>query len=230
MRARKRGTIVNVSSMDGIASLPVNGYYSSSKFALEGLTVAPEMFPGDPVRAAAAVYDVVASDQPSSYGAPSTRPAGKWRSAPTTRTQGNPFCEEPSLLRVDVSGQARHAWPIASLALGEALHGLPRASFAICQAYDAWRIASPPSVKGATSGRSFRSLSAKWATLGRALRTQSAERATVGRSFGSPSAERATIGRSRRTLSAKRRLRAAPAAVLGGSRGTIGSLRARLDA
>jgi len=38
MRARKRGTIVNVSSMDGIASLPVNGYYSSSKFALEGLT------------------------------------------------------------------------------------------------------------------------------------------------------------------------------------------------
>ena len=40
MRARKRGTIVNVSSMDGIASLPVNGYYSSSKFALEGLTEA----------------------------------------------------------------------------------------------------------------------------------------------------------------------------------------------
>jgi NAD(P)-dependent dehydrogenase (short-subunit alcohol dehydrogenase family) len=117
MRARKRGTIVNVSSMDGIASLPVNGYYSSSKFALEGLTealwqeiepiglrailvepgsfrtgieqrtkfsgatiddyaatsgtframmgkIAPEMFPGDPVRAAAAIYDVVASDRP----------------------------------------------------------------------------------------------------------------------------------------------------------------------
>jgi len=117
MRARKRGTVVNVSSMDGIASLPVNGYYSSSKFALEGLTealwqelepiglrailvepgsfrtgieqrtkfsgvtiddyaatsgaframmgnIAPEMFPGDPVRAAAAIYDVVASDQP----------------------------------------------------------------------------------------------------------------------------------------------------------------------
>jgi hypothetical protein len=38
MRARKRGTIVNVSSMDGIASVPVNGYYSSTKFALEGLT------------------------------------------------------------------------------------------------------------------------------------------------------------------------------------------------
>src|SRR6184192_1098158 len=38
MRARKQGTIVNVSSMDGIASLPVNGFYSSSKFALEGLT------------------------------------------------------------------------------------------------------------------------------------------------------------------------------------------------
>ena len=38
MRARKHGTIINVSSMDGIASLPVNGYYSSSKFALEGLT------------------------------------------------------------------------------------------------------------------------------------------------------------------------------------------------
>jgi NAD(P)-dependent dehydrogenase (short-subunit alcohol dehydrogenase family) len=117
MRARKRGTIVNVSSMDGIASLPVNGFYSSSKFALEGLTeslwqeieplglrallvepgsfrtgladrtkfsgtpidaysatsgafrkvmssMTPEMFPGDPVRAAAAIYEVVDSDRP----------------------------------------------------------------------------------------------------------------------------------------------------------------------
>jgi NAD(P)-dependent dehydrogenase (short-subunit alcohol dehydrogenase family) len=117
MRARKSGTIINVSSMDGIASLPVNGYYSSSKFALEGLTeslwqeieplglraflvepgsfrtgieqrtkfsgtaidayeatsgafrkvlgkISPEMFPGDPVRAAAAIYQVAASDRP----------------------------------------------------------------------------------------------------------------------------------------------------------------------
>jgi NAD(P)-dependent dehydrogenase (short-subunit alcohol dehydrogenase family) len=117
MRGRKRGTIVNVSSMDGIASVPVNGYYSSTKFALEGLTeslwqeleplglrallvepgsfrtgieqrtkfsgktiddysatsgaframvqnVTPDMFPGDPVRAAAAIYQVVASDRP----------------------------------------------------------------------------------------------------------------------------------------------------------------------
>jgi NAD(P)-dependent dehydrogenase (short-subunit alcohol dehydrogenase family) len=40
MRARRRGTIVNVSSMDGIASLPANGYYSATKFALEGLTEA----------------------------------------------------------------------------------------------------------------------------------------------------------------------------------------------
>src|SRR6202162_735310 len=109
MRARGRGTIINVSSMDGIASLPVNGWYASSKFALEGLTeaprqelepiglraflvepgsfrtgieqrtkfsgttiadykatsgalremlgkVSPEMFPGDPARAAAAIY------------------------------------------------------------------------------------------------------------------------------------------------------------------------------
>src|SRR5712671_517597 len=38
MRGRKQGTIINMSSMDGIASLPVNGYYSASKFALEGLT------------------------------------------------------------------------------------------------------------------------------------------------------------------------------------------------
>src|SRR6266404_2741457 len=117
MRARKHGTIIIVSSMDGIASLPVNGYYSSSKFALEGLTeslwqeiepiglraflielgsfrtgladrtkfsgapieayaatsgafrkvmatMTPEMFPGDPVRAAEAIYEVVASDRP----------------------------------------------------------------------------------------------------------------------------------------------------------------------
>jgi NAD(P)-dependent dehydrogenase (short-subunit alcohol dehydrogenase family) len=100
--------------MDGIASLPANGYRSSSKFALEGLTEAlwqeieplglrallvesgsfrtgieqrttfsgtpiseykatsgafraamenimPEMFPGDPDRAAAAIYAVVGS-------------------------------------------------------------------------------------------------------------------------------------------------------------------------
>ncbi|MGN6382314.1 MAG: SDR family NAD(P)-dependent oxidoreductase [Dyella sp.] len=112
MRKRRSGTIVNVSSMDGLASLPANGYYSSSKFALEGLTEAlwqeieplglraflaepgsvrtgiehrtafsghpiddyaassgafrellakltPEMFPGDPVRVAAALREEV---------------------------------------------------------------------------------------------------------------------------------------------------------------------------
>src|ERR1700720_4690215 len=117
MRRRQSGTIVNISSMDGIASLPVNGYYASSKFALEGVTeslwqeiepiglraflvepgsfrtgieqrtrfsgepieayeatsgafrkmmttVSPDMFPGDPVRAAAAIYEVVASESP----------------------------------------------------------------------------------------------------------------------------------------------------------------------
>jgi NAD(P)-dependent dehydrogenase (short-subunit alcohol dehydrogenase family) len=114
MRARRRGTIVNVSSMDGLASLPANGYYSAGKFALEGFTEAlwqeieplglralivqpgsfrtgiehrtkasgapiadyaatagafremlggltPEMFPGDPVRAAEVMYDEVVS-------------------------------------------------------------------------------------------------------------------------------------------------------------------------
>jgi NAD(P)-dependent dehydrogenase (short-subunit alcohol dehydrogenase family) len=116
MRARRSGTIVNVSSMDGIASLPANGYYSASKFALEGLTealwqevepiglraflveagslrtgieqrtrasgtpiadyaqtagafreavgnVAPENFPGDPARVAAAIREVVGSEE-----------------------------------------------------------------------------------------------------------------------------------------------------------------------
>jgi NAD(P)-dependent dehydrogenase (short-subunit alcohol dehydrogenase family) len=116
MRQRRSGTIVNVSSMDGLAALPGNGYYSASKFALEGVTealwqevepiglrallieagslrtgieqrtrtsgepiadyaatagafreavraVAPENFPGDPVRAARAIYDVVASGE-----------------------------------------------------------------------------------------------------------------------------------------------------------------------
>jgi len=38
MRARRSGIIVNISSMDGISSLPANGYYSATKFALEGLT------------------------------------------------------------------------------------------------------------------------------------------------------------------------------------------------
>jgi NAD(P)-dependent dehydrogenase (short-subunit alcohol dehydrogenase family) len=116
MRARRQGTIVNVSSMDGIAALPANGYYSASKFALEGLTealwqeveplglraflveagslrtgieqrtkasgapiadyaatagafrdavahVTPDNFPGDPVRVARAIYEVVASGE-----------------------------------------------------------------------------------------------------------------------------------------------------------------------
>lgn len=40
MRARGRGVIANMSSMDGMASLAANGYYSSSKFALEGVTEA----------------------------------------------------------------------------------------------------------------------------------------------------------------------------------------------
>jgi len=40
MRKLKKGTIVNMSSMDGIASMAANGYYSASKFALEGITEA----------------------------------------------------------------------------------------------------------------------------------------------------------------------------------------------
>jgi NAD(P)-dependent dehydrogenase (short-subunit alcohol dehydrogenase family) len=40
MRSRKQGTIVNISSMDGLASVPVNGTYSASKFAIEGITEA----------------------------------------------------------------------------------------------------------------------------------------------------------------------------------------------
>ncbi len=52
MRRRRTGTIVNISSMDGIASLPGNGH------------VTPEQFPGDPVRAAAAIRDAVHSTTP----------------------------------------------------------------------------------------------------------------------------------------------------------------------
>jgi NAD(P)-dependent dehydrogenase (short-subunit alcohol dehydrogenase family) len=40
MRSRRRGTIVNISSLRGIVSAGGNGYYCSSKFALEGLTEA----------------------------------------------------------------------------------------------------------------------------------------------------------------------------------------------
>jgi NAD(P)-dependent dehydrogenase (short-subunit alcohol dehydrogenase family) len=116
MRRRRHGTIVNVSSMDGLSSLPANGFYSASKFALEGLTealwqeieplglraflvepgslrtgiqhrtkpsgtpiadyaatsgafratvehVVPEQFPGDPLKAAAAIHRCVVSDE-----------------------------------------------------------------------------------------------------------------------------------------------------------------------
>ncbi len=47
MRARKRGYIVNISSMTGLVSNPGNVYYSTSKFALESLTegLAKELAP-----------------------------------------------------------------------------------------------------------------------------------------------------------------------------------------
>ncbi|MFE3254707.1 SDR family NAD(P)-dependent oxidoreductase [Nocardia sp. NPDC059091] len=116
MRQRRAGVIVNVSSMDGFASLPANGYYSASKFALEGFTealwqeieplglhamviqpgsfrtgiehrtkssgqpiedyaatagafrqilagITPEMFPGDPTKAAEAIYASATSSE-----------------------------------------------------------------------------------------------------------------------------------------------------------------------
>ena len=40
MRARGNGRIVNISSMTGLVANPPNAYYSSTKFALEGLTEA----------------------------------------------------------------------------------------------------------------------------------------------------------------------------------------------
>ncbi len=40
MRRRGSGMIANMSSMDGVTSLAANGFYSSSKFALEGATEA----------------------------------------------------------------------------------------------------------------------------------------------------------------------------------------------
>ena len=115
MRKRHTGTIVNVTSMDGQSSLAGNGYYSASKFALEGFTeslwqeieplglramviepgsfrtgiekrtkisgtaiedytgtagalfrtteITPDMFPGDPDKAARVIYDVARSEQ-----------------------------------------------------------------------------------------------------------------------------------------------------------------------
>lgn len=40
MRDRGKGTIINISSFNGVAAMPALGYYSASKFALEGLTEA----------------------------------------------------------------------------------------------------------------------------------------------------------------------------------------------
>ncbi|HOK98320.1 MAG TPA: SDR family oxidoreductase [Bacteroidales bacterium] len=40
MRKRKRGKIINISSLGGIMGLPYQGFYSASKFAVEGLSEA----------------------------------------------------------------------------------------------------------------------------------------------------------------------------------------------
>jgi NAD(P)-dependent dehydrogenase (short-subunit alcohol dehydrogenase family) len=38
MRARRKGTIVNIASVGGIVGLPGSGYYAATKFAVEGLS------------------------------------------------------------------------------------------------------------------------------------------------------------------------------------------------
>jgi NAD(P)-dependent dehydrogenase (short-subunit alcohol dehydrogenase family) len=43
MRSRKEGTIINITSIGGIMGLPFQGYYSASKFALEGWSEALRM-------------------------------------------------------------------------------------------------------------------------------------------------------------------------------------------
>ena len=43
MRKRNSGKIINISSLAGISSLPFQGFYSASKFALEGMTEALRM-------------------------------------------------------------------------------------------------------------------------------------------------------------------------------------------
>jgi len=43
MRAQKSGTIINISSIGGITSLPFQGVYAASKFAIEGLSTALRM-------------------------------------------------------------------------------------------------------------------------------------------------------------------------------------------
>lgn len=43
MRKQKAGTIINISSIGGLMGLPFQGYYSASKFAIEGLSEALRM-------------------------------------------------------------------------------------------------------------------------------------------------------------------------------------------
>ncbi|MFC3815147.1 SDR family NAD(P)-dependent oxidoreductase [Lysobacter sp. GCM10012299] len=159
MRDRGTGTIVNISSMDGLSSLPANGYYSSSKFALEGLTEAlwqeiqplglrallvepgsfrtgiehrtrfsgapiaayeatsgafrnlmgtltPDMFPGDPARAAAAVFEVVTA-QPERHWVVLGSDAQRRIRAKLELLQAELEIGEPMAMSTDFPGSGR---------------------------------------------------------------------------------------------------------------------------
>lgn len=124
MRSRRRGRILNVSSMTGLVANPPNVFYSSSKFALEALTegLAKEVAPFG-IRVSAVEPGAVRTDWSSRSMRETTRPIEAYAETVGARKQmikraGSRFPGDPRRVAEAVVMLAELADPPLRLLLG----------------------------------------------------------------------------------------------------------------